>query len=55
MAELTPGLELPNGAKPQNYPQDFVRHARPNKPGPTNSAAKKCPSPGQVFKGVLHK
>lgn len=45
------GLDMPNGlASNIDYKQKFVYHANPNKPGPTNSQAKKVPS--DVLEGM---
>lgn len=39
--EQAPALEMKNGMEKEiNYPQKFVQHPNPNKPGPTNEAAK---------------
>ena len=37
---MTPGLELTNNMCEPSYPQKFVHAENPNKPGPTNHAAK---------------
>jgi len=55
MTDMTPGCDMPNGAKPENYPQDFVHAANPNKPGPTNAKAKVVPSDDlamRMFRGL---
>lgn len=55
MDKMTPGLEMPNDMKPTDYPQNFVRHPNPNKPGPCNYAAEKAPTLREAMKGIDRK
>jgi hypothetical protein len=48
MAELTQGLELPNGLKPENYPQSFVQS--PMWPKRVSSAGKEAPTLDEVMR-----
>jgi hypothetical protein len=55
MTELCPGCDMPNDAKPANYPQEFMHAANSNKPGPTNAKAKQVPSDElamRMFRGL---
>lgn len=54
MDKMTPGLELPNNQKPENYPQNFVKAPHPEKAGPCNMKAMKAPSLQEV-KGTIEK
>jgi hypothetical protein len=51
MKDVTPGLELPNGMKPTNYPQEFVQVENVYKVHPTNEQAKKV-HPDETMKMV---
>lgn len=55
MDKMTPGLDMPNGSKPENYPQNFVHAPNPNKPGPCNHKAMKAPTLREAMKGIDHK
>lgn len=55
MDKMTPGLEMPNNLKPENYPQDFVKAPHPNKPGPCNMKAMKAPSEKEVIGTIERK
>ncbi len=45
----TCGLELTAGLNGIDYPQKFVRAARPNAPGPCNYTAERAPSHEEVM------
>lgn len=46
-------LDMPNGLSPEvNYHQNFVHAPDPNRPGPRNHEAMRCPSVEEVMKGI---
>ena len=47
-----PALELPNGMMPDYYNTKIMHAPNPNRPGPTNEAAKKAPSLERAMKGI---
>jgi len=48
------GLDMPNGLSREiKYEQKFVRPSHETMPKhPSNHAAKRCPTPAEVYKGI---
>lgn len=51
--KINPGIELPNNLCQPSYKQKFVEAPNPNKAGPKNREAMKCPSAAKVMDQIM--